>query len=41
MAQCVASGKAPSVITAADAAESIEIVEAEALSVGTRRRVEV
>jgi len=41
MAQCVASGKAPSIITAADAAESIEIVEAEALSVGTRRRVEV
>ncbi len=41
MAQCVASGKAPSIITAADAAESIEIVEAEAESIRAARRVEV
>jgi len=41
MARCVASGKAPSIITAADAAESIEIVEAEAQSIRTARRVEV
>ncbi len=41
MAQCIASGEAPSIITAADAAESIEIVEAEAESIRTARRVEV
>ncbi len=41
MAQCIASGKAPSIITAADAAESIEIVEAEAESIRTGLRVEV
>jgi len=41
MAQCVASGTAPSIITAADAAESIGIVEAEDKSVRTGRRVKV
>ena len=41
MAKCVASGKAPTTITAADAAESIAIVEAEAESVRTGRRVEI
>jgi predicted dehydrogenase len=41
MARCVATGEAPSIITAADAAESIEIVEAEARSIRTGRRVKV
>lgn len=41
MAQCIASGQAPSIITPADAAESVEIVEAEAESIRTGLRVEV
>jgi len=41
MAQCIASGQAPSIITPADAAESVEIVESEAESVRTGLRVEV
>jgi len=41
MARCVAENKAPEIITVSDAAESIAIVEAEAESVRSGKRVEV
>ena len=41
MAECVRSGRAPTVVTAAEAAESIRIVEAEVRSVRTGQVVEL
>ena len=41
MAECVAAGTAPSLVTAADAAESLEIVDAERRSVETGQAVDL